>query len=100
MLKKVSTVMVTLLLAASVTVTAFSPTPAEARHGRKAAAIVGGTILGLLALDALTEEQRARGCYHGRRHCHWVRRQCYRDEWGDRVCEPGHEECRRRVICD
>lgn len=100
MLKKVSTVMVTLLLAASVTVTGLTPTPAEAKHGRKAAAIVGGTILGLMALDAMTEEQRERGCYYGRRHCHWVRRRCYRDEWGDRHCRRGHEECTRRVICD
>lgn len=101
MLKKAFAVMATLLLAASLNVGTFTAAQAgHHHHGRNGAAIVGGAVLGILALEALSSEQRARGCYEGPRRCHWVPRRCRENDWGERVCRGGHEECSRRVVCD
>jgi len=100
MMKKVSAVMATLLLATSLTVTSFGG--AEARGGRGAAAIIGGAALGILAIEALKSDREyvREGCYRGPRECRWVRGGCYYDDYGDRVCRGGHRECYRPVYCD
>ena len=55
MMKTVSAVMATLLLATTLTVASIGT--ADARKGRKAAAIIGGAALGILALEAMKADR-------------------------------------------
>ena len=99
MIKKVSTVTMTLLLAASFTATSFGN--ADAGGGRTAAAIIGGAALGVLAVEAMRDREPVReGCYRGPRECRWVPGRCYWNEFDERVCRPGFRECYRPVVCD
>jgi hypothetical protein len=101
MLKRTSMVVMSLVLAMAFTMTSFDS--AEARRGR-GAAIAGGVALGILALGAAgaygRSYERSGGCYRGPRECRWVERDCYRNGWGERVCEGGYRECRRPTYCD
>ena len=101
MLKRATTVIMTLLLALALTTTSFDS--AQARRGRTAA-IAGGVALGILALGAADAYSRSRyyrgGCYRGPRECRWVGRDCYRNSYGERVCEGGYRECWRPTYCD
>jgi hypothetical protein len=101
MLKKATTLLTTLALGLALTVTSFDS--AEARRGRNAA-IAGGVALGVLALGAAAANSRsydrAGGCYKGPRECRWVGADCYRNRWGERVCEGGYRECHRPTYCD
>ncbi len=100
MMKTVSAVMATLLLATTLTVASIGT--ADARKGRKAAAIIGGAALGILALEAMKADREYvdEGCQRGPRKCRWIRGGCHYDEYGDRVCRRGHRECYRPVYCD
>jgi len=96
MLKKISTIAATAVLALSMSVTSFGTAQAWHHHhggggGAVAGALVGGLALGVLASEA----SRERECV---RECRWVRGGCWRDEDGYKVCRPGHRECYRS--CD
>lgn len=83
---------------------------AEAGRGGRVAAGVAAGIIGLGILGAYAHSRGYRHyddyqryeptCYRGPRRCRWVRGQCWRDRWGDRVCERGYRRCRRPVYCD
>jgi len=99
MLKQLSTLAVSLTLAASVTVTTIDTAEAGRRHR---GAMIGGAALGLFVLGSMAgraDNYRER-CYRGPRECRWVRGACYRDRFGDYECEDGHEECHRPLYCD
>jgi hypothetical protein len=95
MLKKISTIAATAVLALSMSVTSFGTAQAHGwghgHGGAVAGALVGGLALGVLASEA----GRSRECV---RECRWVPRGCWRDEDGYKVCRPGREVCRR--YCD
>lgn len=105
MIKKVSAISATVLLAVSMTVGSMGSVIAGPHHhhrhhgGHGGAAFVGGLALGILATEAARSERRD-GCYRGPKECHWVPGSCWRDDDGARVCRPGHRECSRRVYCD
>lgn len=82
--------------------------PAEAGRGGRAAAFIGGTLLGLGIAGAIAH---AHGhghvyyddypsCYKGPLRCKWVKGPCYYNKWGDYVCRRGYERCWRPTYCD
>lgn len=102
MLKKATSVVMSLALAATMITTSVDT--AEARRGR-GAAIAGGVALGVLALGAAGAYGRDRhyyrsGCYRGPRECRYVGRECWWNRYGERVCERGRRECWRPTYCD
>lgn len=100
MRRKITASLAALLMAIPLTAGSFST--AEARGGRAAAAFVGGAALGLLAAEAWRRDRVyvREGCYRGPAECRWVRGRCFYDDYGDRICRPGHRECYRPVYCD
>lgn len=91
------------LTLATVAVGAGSVQPAEAGRGGRAAAFVGGTIIGLGIAGAIASgRDRAYygGCYKGRPRCEWVDGPCYYNKYGDYVCRRGYERCYRPTYCD
>lgn len=104
MMKTLTSLTASLLLAMSLTVTSYDQ--AEARRGRNAA-IIGGIALGALALGAAGAYGRpyhayggGGGCYRGPRECYWVDGGCRYNRYGDYVCRRGHRECARPTYCD
>lgn len=105
MLKKLTGLVMALVLAIGASVSA--PEPAEARGGRVAAGIAAG-IIGLGILGAMSSA-RARDsyyyrsheeCYPGPERCGWVDQHCFENSWGDRVCRGGRWSCWRRTVCE
>jgi hypothetical protein len=87
-------------------IAAAAAQPAEAGRGGRAAAFVGGTLLGLGIAGAIAHghgpvyyEDYGR-CYKGRLRCKWVEGPCYYNKYGDYVCRRGHERCWRPTYCD
>jgi len=100
MFKKVSTLIASLALAASVTAVSLDSAEARSRHR---GAVVGGVALGVLALGALSArgDSYARGgCYRGPSECRWVGGGCFYNRFGDYVCGRGRRECSRQTYCD
>lgn len=101
MFRKLGHVVVALALA--VAIGTASAQPVEARGGRTAA-IIGGTIIGLGVLGALSHARDRDyyydGCYKGPLRCERVRGPCYYNKYGDYVCRRGHERCYRPTYCD
>ncbi len=97
--KRATSIIMSLLLAITLTMASFHA--AEARRGRNAA-IAGGLALGVLALGAAGAygHPYRSHCYRGPRECRWVGGGCYMDGYGDRVCGGGHRECWRPTYCD
>ncbi|MEJ2118633.1 MAG: hypothetical protein P8Y36_12385 [Alphaproteobacteria bacterium] len=103
MIKKMSAVAATALLACSLSLTGIGNALAGGhhhhhRHHGRGAAIVGGIALGILAAEAAKADRE--DCYRGPRECRWVRKRCWYDDYGDRVCRRGHRVCHRPLICD
>jgi hypothetical protein len=105
-MKAVIKLCVAALLAVALTI----PQIQQAEAGRRGAGVAAGVaagIIGLGILGAAAEAERRRhyhdggygGCYKGPRQCRIVGRDCYRDEYGDRVCEPVRR-CYRQTYCD
>lgn len=103
MLRKLTHPLMGLVLAFAVA--ASMAQPAEAGRGGRAAAFVGGTLLGLGIAGALAH---AHGpvyyeepvCYKGRLRCKWVEGPCYYNKYGDYVCKRGYQHCWRPTYCD
>lgn len=82
--------------------------PAEAGRGGRAAAFIGGTLLGLGIAGAIAHGRGHGdvyyddygGCYKGRLRCKWVEGPCYHNKYGDYVCRRGRERCWRPTYCD
>ena len=77
-------------------------TTADARSGRHAAGIGGGTIIGLGVLGAYAharERGHYRSCYPGRRHCEVVGQRCWYTRHGEYVCKDD-VRCYRPRVCD
>jgi hypothetical protein len=78
----------------------------EAYAGRGRGAAFGrGVVTGIAALGMLSAAEREAyyraHCYPGPERCRWVPRRCFFDEdYGERVCHGGRNECWRERICD
>lgn len=88
-------------------VAAAAAQPAEAGRGGRAAAFIGGTLLGLGIAGAIAHgrghayyDDYGGGCYKGRLRCKWVEGPCYYNRYGDYVCRRGHKRCWRPTYCD
>lgn len=98
MFKKLAHPFMALTLAAAMSATSVQT--AEAGRGGRAAAFIGGTIIGLGIAGAIAHGRTHGGCYKGRLRCEWVDGPCYYNKYGDYVCRRGHERCWRPTYCD
>lgn len=96
-----------LALALAFAIAASMAQPADAGRGGRAAAFVGGTLLGLGIAGAIAHAhgptvyyEEPGGCYKGRLRCKWVEGPCYYNKYGDYICRRGHERCWRPTYCD
>ena len=109
MWNKITSTLMAMVMALSMTVATTQQ--AEARRGVGlgiAAGIIGLGILGAAAHADRYDGPRyysryddgPRGCYRGRRECHWTNRRCFENDYGDYVCRGGRYVCERPLICD
>jgi hypothetical protein len=81
--------------------------PAEAgRGGGIVAGVAVGTLLGLGIAGAYAGPRYygpayyGPGCYSGPRQCGWAGRSCWRNPYGETVCQGGDWRCWRPRICN
>jgi len=85
--------------------TALARQAEAGRGGNLAAGVAIGTLLGLGIAGAYAGPRYygpayAPGCYPGPRQCGWAGRSCWRNPYGETVCEGGVWRCWRPTICD
>jgi hypothetical protein len=105
MSKKLTHMLLALAVVLGMGATASGPA-AAGRGGNVAAGVAIGTLLGLGIAGAYAGPRYygpayyGPGCYPGPRQCGWAGRSCWRNPYGETVCNGGEWRCWRPTICD
>lgn len=74
---------------------------ASARRGHWVAPFVAGAAIAtILGSRAYAQPYYYGGCYKGPVQCRFVGGGCWANQWGERVCRRGQEQCWRPTICE